>query len=95
MVIDDGRVGKPSERIIVMGLTIHDDEMVVFGGLTLFEVHQWKLQQPGQGLVVESADGADDADGRGLNPMPQESLDGEGGPDGVGVGVYGDEDLVF
>jgi hypothetical protein len=76
-------------------LAIYDDVAVVLGELRRFHEHQGKSQQASQGQVVQSADGPDHADGRGLNPVPEEPFDRQGGSDGVGVGIYGDEDVVL
>jgi hypothetical protein len=53
------------------------------------------LEEPYHGHVVQPVDLIEVRDGDGLDSMPQESLEGKGGGQRVGIGTDGDEDSIL
>jgi len=95
MVIYRHRVGKYLQKRIVSGLTVHEEKFVILVQVFFLEEDEGDFEQANHGAVVESSNGSDDSDGRGLDLVPEESLEGESGADGVGIGIDGDEDMIL
>jgi len=97
--VSDGDLSPPCreylQKRIVSGLTVHEEKFVILVQVFFLEEDEGDFEQANHGAVVEPSNGADDSDGRGLDLVPEESLEGESGADGVRIGIDGDEDMIL
>ena len=53
------------------------------------------FRQANQGLVVETFDGTNDADGGVLDFVPEEPFESQGRSDGIGIRIDGDQHTIL
>jgi hypothetical protein len=94
MVIDYRRIMKLTEKIIMSGLAVSQDEFVELVRIYFIQEQQREAQESDHRQVVKPSNRPDDSDGSRCRFMPKESFYRKGRTDGVRVGVDDDQDGI-
>ena len=95
VMVDHHFIGELPKELVVVGLSVHHHALVMPRDHGFLQLHHGKSQEPDHSEVVKPSNGAYDADGAGLNLAPEKAFDRQCGADGIGIGVDGDQNVVF
>ena len=95
MMVEDRGVGDFSEEIIVLRLSIDQQELVVIRESSGLNKGHRQLEEPDQGLVIQAADWSNAADDGNLHLSPKQPLEGKCGSNSIRIRVDGNEHAVL